>query len=285
MVFHILYNPLAGNDGGKERSRGVLKLLPAGAKAEFADITAIHDMKAYLASIPAGEKFIIAGGDGTLHHFVNSLRDEDMPAEVAFYPSGSGNDFVRDIGGDPLGINEIGRYLRHLPTAYIKDKALRFINGVGFGIDGYVCSEGNKLRANSKGSINYKGIAIKGFLYGFKPKKARAVVDGKVIERERIWMAPTMKGRYFGGGMMVTPGQDRSDPERKVTMMLFGGSGSLRTLTMLPSVYTGEHLRYTKYLEIIKANEVRVEFDKPCALQIDGETIEDVSGYSVRTGL
>ena len=39
---------------------------------------------------------------------------------------------------------------------------------------------------------------------------------------------------------------------------------------------------HTDVITIVEGREVTVEFDTPCALQIDGETIKDVKSYTVK---
>ena len=50
---------------------------------------------------------------------------------------------------------------------------------------------------------------------------------------------------------------------------------------IFPKIFKGKHATHTDIVEIKTCHEVRVEFDKPCALQIDGETYLDVKSYSV----
>ena len=40
--------------------------------------------------------------------------------------------------------------------------------GIGFGIDGYCCEVGDRLKAESKEKINYSSIAVNGILFHFK---------------------------------------------------------------------------------------------------------------------
>ena len=89
-----------------------------------------------------------------------------------------------------------------------------------------------------------------------------------------------MKGRYYGGGMMATPNQDRLDPERKVTCMVMNGAGKVHTLVAFPSIFKGEHVK-KKIVKVMKGKRVKVKFDRPTALQIDGETVLNVTEYSV----
>ena len=89
-----------------------------------------------------------------------------------------------------------------------------------------------------------------------------------------------MKGRYFGGGIMATPGQDRLDSERRLMLMVLHDIGNLHTLMLFPSVFTGKHVKYKKYVEFMQGKEITVKFDRPTALQIDGETVLGVTEYT-----
>ena len=90
-----------------------------------------------------------------------------------------------------------------------------------------------------------------------------------------------MIGRYFGGGMKITPDQDRLNKEHVVSNCVFHDSGMLKTLIVFPSIFKGEHVSHKDIIEIKTGHEVTVEFDKPCALQIDGETYSNITRYSV----
>ena len=78
---------------------------------------------------------------------------------------------------------------------------------------------------------------------------------------------------------MATPKQDRLDPEGKLSVLLFFGKGRLRTLIAFPSIFKGEHVKYTNMVAIHSGKEIEVTFDAPAAVQIDGETILGVTSY------
>ena len=48
------------------------------------------------------------------------------------------------------------------------------------------------------------------------------------------------------------------------------------------SVFKGKHMKYKSIVSSVQGSDVRVEFDKPTALQIDGETVTDVKCYEVK---
>lgn len=279
--YRILYNPFAGNKRGKAEAEKLRDIL-SDAELAFTDMTTIEDYSAFFEDLSQDETLVIAGGDGTLNRFVNDTADvEDLPS-VFYFATGSGNDFLSDIGmkkgADPVCIDD---YIRDLPTVEVKGKSYKFINGIGYGIDGYCCEEGDRQRAASDKPVNYTTIAIKGLLFHFKPRNAKITVDGKVHSYEKVWLAPTMNGRFYGGGMIPTPAQDRLSQDNTLSVMVYHGFGKLKTLAVFPSIFKGEHVKHTEMVEVLVGHDIEVEFDTPCALQIDGETILEVSGYKV----
>ena len=278
MKYYVLFNPHAGNGLGEEKARA----LTMDAELCFCDMTKLDSYEAFFAGIEPEDGVILAGGDGTLNRFLNDTEGLSIPNDILYYAIGSGNDFLKDlnkeVGCAPFSIKE---YLKNLPTVTVKGKTYRFLNNVGFGIDGYCCEVGDKLRQTTDKPINYAGIAIKGLLFHFKPRNAVITVDGKTYEFKKVWLAPTMNGRYYGGGMMVAPNQDRSNPEGTVSVSLMYGSGKLKTLMVFPSIFKGEHVKHAEMCKVLTGREITVKFDQPTALQIDGETILGVTEYAV----
>lgn len=281
MVYHVLFNPFAGNGRGEQEARKLNELLPEAA-LRYYDMTKIHGYAEFFAAIGKDDAVILAGGDGTINRFLNDTAELEIPNDILYFAVGSGNDFLHDLGkqkGEPPF--SIKRYLQDLPTVTVKGKTYRFLNGVGYGIDGYCCQVGDELRASSDKPVNYTSIAIKGLLFHFKPANATVIVDGKTHTFKKVWLAPTMHGRFYGGGMMIAPQQERNNADHTVSVSLLFGSGKLKTLMVFPSIFKGEHVKHTEMCQILTGHEITVKFDRPTALQIDGETILDVTEYSV----
>ena len=279
--YYILYNPKANGGNGEAASHGAEKY-SGGREIEYVNVLTIDDYAAFLAAATDDDEIVICGGDGTLCRFANYTDGMKYPKNLLFFATGTGNDFYNDIGKkvgtEPI---EIAKYVEHLPTVTVKGKTYKFINGVGYGIDGYCCEVGDALHAKGVTEVNYTSIAIKGLLFHFKPRNATVTVDGVTKKYKKAWLAPTMNGRYYGGGMIPTPDQDRMKNETVSTMVMYG-KGKLKTLIAFPSIFKGEHVKRTDMVDVLVGREIKVEFDKPCALQIDGETILDVKEYSVK---
>ncbi len=273
----VYYNPLADNGKGLENAEKIKEL--TSEKVEFKDIRGV-DFKEMLKT---EGKIALCGGDGTISRLVNRIDVIPDNREIFYFPAGTGNDFTRDVGKD--GLILLNPYIKDLPTAVIKGKSYKVLNGIGYGLDGYCCEIGDKLRAKSDKPVNYPAIAIKGVLYDFKPRNAVAVVDGKKYEFQKVWLAPTMNGRYYGGGMCITPNQNRLNPERKVTLAVWFGAGKFKTLTRFSSIFKGEHVKYTEMFQMIEGHDIEVKFDRPTPLQVDGETITDVESYTMKSAV
>ncbi len=281
-TYHVLFNPKAGNGKGEEYTKKLDELLTDDTLV-YRDVTQT-DYKAFFSEISKSDRVVVAGGDGTLNRFVNETKDIKYKNNIYYFATGTGNDFLNDIGGEKGGMPVcIDNYIQSLPEVTVNGKTSLFINGIGFGIDGYCCEVGDELREKSTKPVNYTTIAIKGLLFHYKTTKAKITVDGIVHEYKKVWLAPTMNGRFYGGGMAPTPAQDRLSTAGNLSTMVYYGVGKLKALMVFPSIFKGEHVKHTKMVEILTGHEITVEFDRPTALQIDGETVTGVMQYTVRS--
>lgn len=276
----VIYNPLAGN-GNAEEDAKLLQFAMDG-ELEYNDMTRITNYKAFLSGMEKDDFLVIVGGDGTLNRFVNDTDGIDIPQEIFYFPSGSGNDFAKEVdsSGNPFCITG---YLKNLPSVEVNGKTYRFINGVGFGIDGYCCQVGDELKKVPGKKVNYTAIAIKGLLFHFTARNAKVTIDRKMYAYQKVWIAPTMHGKYYGGGMIPTPEQDRTSGE--LSVMLFHGAGRLRSLCVFPGIFNGTHVKHKNMVAVHTGKEITVEFDHPTPLQIDGETILNVTRYTARAAV
>ena len=281
MKTYILYNPHAGAGNSREKAEALISLYEG--EVTLLDITEIEDYAAFLAPLEAEDAIVICGGDGTLNRFANAIEGLDCRCDIQYFAIGTGNDFLHDLdaesGEKPFLVKQ---YLKDLPVVEVNGKKCRFLNGIGFGIDGYCCEIGDKKKAAAPDKpVNYTAIAIKGLLFHYKPTSATVTVDGKSYTYKKVWIAATMKGRFYGGGMMTAPKQDRGNDSGEVTLVVMHGSGKLKTLMVFPSIFKGEHVKHEKMVAVHTGKDISVTFDRPTALQIDGETVLDVTTYHV----
>ena len=282
-MIYVFLNKLS-NNGKAAETQSELEKIFNGEQLQFIDVLGLKNAADSCKNLNPEDKVIISGGDGTLSRFVNDIYELHIKNDIYFYTCGSGNDFLNDVR-ERCEIKDnlipMNQFIESLPVVTLNGEKHYFINGIGYGIDGYCCEEGDKIRAVSDKPVNYAGIAIKGMLGKFKPCGGTVTVDGVTTCYKKIWLAPTMIGRYFGGGMNITPEQDRLNKEHLVSNCVFHDSGMLKTLMVFPSIFKGQHVSHKEIIEIKTGHEVTVEFDKPCALQIDGETYSNITKYSV----
>ena len=281
-MIYVLMNPKANNGLGEINAREwagkSLKEEPT-----FINVLETADMKGFLSSLDENDEIIVTGGDGTIHNFVNNVYDLKLKNKMYYVKSGSGNDFYRDNAEyvDELGRIELSRFLKNLPLVKVNGIERRFVNGIGYGLDGIACAIGEQMRMKTSRKINYTSIAVKQLLGKYKMRHATVTVDGVTKEYDNVWVCPTMKGKYYGGGMKVAPNQDRFDPENKVTVVTFHKKGRIATLLSFTNFSKGNHEKLSKNIDSVRGSKVEVKFDIPCALQIDGEVVENVTSYVV----
>lgn len=271
MSCYIFYNSRAGGGLAAEKAKEYADKI--GQSDALYDVTKIN----YSEIITDERDIIIFGGDGTLNRFVNATAGLKLQNRVFIYPLGTGNDFMNDLGIKPSDeAVEVTKYIKRLPICEIQGIRNYFINGVGFGIDGYCCQEGDRQKALGKKKVNYTAIAIKGMFGKFKPRDAKITVDGKEYDFKKVWLAPCMFGRYYGGGMIPTPDQSRENEEGTISVMVFHSLGKLGALMLFPSIFKGQHVKKENKVSVLTGKEIIVEFAEPCAAQIDGETVLNV---------
>lgn len=283
-MIYVFFNPLSNNKKGTYAEVEIRKMFN-NEELEFVDITTVKNAADELKKLAPEDEVIISGGDGTLTRFADDIYNLDHQHNLYLFPCGSGNDFYNDIKETCEKKNKLiplNKYLESLPEVNVNGIKRHFLNGIGCGIDGYACEEGDRVRAKSDKKVNYTIIALKGLIYAYKPCNATITVDGVTKTYRKVWLAPTMIGRFYGGGMMITPMQDRLNKEKLVTSAVCHSATSLKILTVFPKIYKGNHVKHTEILDFRQGHEVKVELDRPTALQIDGETIRNVTSYSVK---
>lgn len=280
---YLFYNDLAFAGKLKEKIPSIKEELAKNLNDDVKEVSLIEtDIVSSLKTLTSKDSIILIGGDGTLNHQINVLPvDEEFPCDIYLYPYGTGNDFLNDVKNkqDPkTHLVKLNEYLKNLPCVEVKGKTYRFINGIGYGIDGECCKKAEELKKKGKQDLNYGNITIGLLFHGYKPPVAKVVIDGKKEATfKKVYISAAMNGKYYGGGMMVAPSQERGSS--LLTSVIIHGKGKLGTLMMFPSIFKGKHVKKKKNVSVIQGKCIEVSFSLPTALQIDGEVIPDVTSY------
>ena len=267
---YILYNPKANNGIVPDFLNDV----------EYREVIGL-DYPAFFEGLAPEDEVTFVGGDGTVNYLVNAVDTDKITNNIYLRSSGTGNDFLNDLDIHDDREVLLNDYIRNLPTVFVNGTERKFINGIGYGIDGYCCEVADKMRESGfTGKIDYAGIAIKGLLFHFKQRFATIIVDGAEYKFKKVWLAPSMKGRFYGGGMMVAPNQDRAGDA--LSVVVYRSWSKLKALIVFPNIFKGTHISHKGMVSVMTGHEITVKFDVPCALQIDGETVLNVSEYTVK---
>ena len=145
---YYLYNPYSNNGIMKEKEGAV-----DASKLNYEE---------FFSGLSPEDEVVLIGGDGTVNYLVNHIDAENIRNNIYLLANGTGNDFLKDIGRSPDEEILLNPYLRNLPTVRVNGMERKFINNMGFGIDGYCCETADKIKAETPNKkINYTAIAIK----------------------------------------------------------------------------------------------------------------------------
>lgn len=239
------------------------------------------DYKKFFSELKSSDDVVIIGGDMSINHFIRKINGYKVNNNVYVRALGYGSDFVNDIGGKLNSDVLLNPYIYDLPIATIKNHRRPFINGIGFGLDGYCCGTGDFIKAkNPSASINYTTIALKGLLYKFKPTHANIEIDGQKYEFDDVWIACVMKGRYFGGGMKIAPDQKRDNKEY-LTIVVYTAKSRFKALLGFPDVFKGTHVKNTEQVKVFTGKKIHMKFSDIGDAEIDGVTVTKVNEFWV----
>ncbi len=276
-MYYLLYNLESNNNSSKEN---LIKLYSEKYEGIESIIFNGLDFEKFSKSINKDDTIILSGGDGTINYFANLYKKYPFDANILYSADGTGNDFLRDI--EKEGLIDLREYIKKLPTVTINGETRYFINNASFGIDGTVCEVADNYKKKGK-KYDYTKIAAKLLLFKYKPTKAKIIIDGKEYNYKKVWLASVFNGRYVGGGMKIAPNQNRFD--NNLSVVIIHKSRRIKTAIAFLSIFKGLHIKkYPQYVDIYKGNEITVEFDRPNAIQVDGDTTLNITSYSASRG-
>jgi len=279
-MIYVLFNPKSNNSNGEKDAREAVAAL--NIEPKFISVIGLN-YKEFFKSCQPQDEVILCGGDGTVTYFANEMYGEKINCKLSYVKCGTGNDFYRDIGEANLrdGRIDLKPFISHLPLVTIGNLKRRFINNIGFGLDGQVCVWADEIREKEPGvKIDYTKLSIKLLLGKYKVRKATVEVDGKTYNFKNVWICTTMNGRYYGGGMLASPKRDRLTA-KTVDLVVLSSCLRIPTLLRFPKFSAGKH-EGKKWITHLHGKHIKVTFDTPCGLQIDGDTVKDVTTYEVK---
>lgn len=241
----------------------------------------------------ADDKVLVfaCGGDGTLQEVVNGLYGHEN-AVLGVVPVGSGNDFVRTLGGDmkagekyldlqaqlDASIKKID-LIKLTWTEERKKKTAYVDNGINIGFDGNTCilAHDYKKLPGVSGTGSYI-LALAKNLIEKKGGDIKIIADGKEYFNGPMLLATVANGAYCGGGFKSCPNADLSDG--LLELLVVNDLSRTRFLQLVPKYKSGELLNILdeddsiyKYTQVKKV-EITPKGAKTMQFVADGETFE-----------
>ena len=253
---------------------------------------------------PEPVQLLVIGGDGTLNDVVNAISDFEN-TQLGFIPSGSGNDFARDMGlkGNRLALLDTileGRvrrrldvgtiiYDQHEPPVERENKKVfdshrRFAVSAGTGFDAAVCAAAEESPAKKAlnrlglGKLIYLFMAVK-VIIGNKDCGCELVLDDTTrISLKKCLLVAFMNHRYEGGGFKFAPDADATDGV--LDLCIAGEISKRRFFMALPFAMVGKHYLF-KGVDACTARKVTLKSERPLWVHTDGETEAMASAVTV----
>ncbi|OEF99690.1 hypothetical protein BHF71_07930 [Vulcanibacillus modesticaldus] len=274
---YIIINPISGKGSS-------LKIIPKikeyldGKKIKYKEIytqyeghaTEIAEQNKNKADIGL---IIVVSGDGTLNEVINGWYPSQIP--IGYIPSGTGNDYAREMGipKDPILALEriLKKEVKKIDIGRINDRY--FINVASMGFDGEVAHFVNNSKLKRLfGKLVYV-FGVLRILLSYNPKQVKLVIDDKIHKYERVWLVAVANNRFYGGGMAICPNAQNNDGQ--LDICIIKDITRLQLLRLFPLIFSGKHIEYPM-IEKINGKKIEVYTDDRFKIQADGEIFADM---------
>lgn len=210
------------------------------------------------------------GGDGTLYEVVNACACKKN-AEVAAFPLGSGNDFIR-IFGDKRSLRNVADHINGTPMEFdlIKCGDEYAINQCSMGLDAEVCARQSDFKKLPfiKGEAAYTLSLLYCFIGKMKSTFTIQIDDDEPFTTD-VLFAVSGNSRWYGGGYMAAPKALTYDGLLDFVVVKKDCT-RLKLLSLIKPYKNGQHLGWDRTL-YKRGKKMTVKSNKPAAVNVDGE--------------
>jgi len=291
----VIVNPVAGRSQRDARAWRAMEqaLRQAGLAYDIEWTTGPGDGARIAAAAwqQGRERFLVAGGDGSVHDVVNGLMaaqhaqgdpaspDPPRIPTVVPLPLGTGNDWSRslDLPGNPVALAAIIRRDHAVPhdVGRIEFPAADatptqncwFINVAGAGFDAHVIE---RMPARTPSKFAYLAGALRELARYRSPAFRLTADDDREAAASRLLLAFVANGQYCGGRMHVAPAARQDDGA--FDLVTIADVGLLRALPKLAKLYVGNLLRDPLVTHRL-VQKVRIDAQPAAGIEADGQLI------------
>lgn len=272
-MLYFIVNELSGKGKGKDTAqkiRAILeeKRIPYDMRATEYKAHAT-ELAAELSRQPDCTGIVAVGGDGTFNEVLNGM---DLSLPLGLISSGSGNDFMRVLAPGKTLEEQLDPILkgetRNIDYLTVNDKRSLNVAGTGFDVDILIRQE--KFKKVLSGSFSYFASLLVTLL-SLKFRRFTLNVDGKELSEDGVLLAMS-NGRYFGGGLPVSPESQINDGVMDV--LLIKKMPWYKIPGVLGKFLKGRIGEAADYAVIYHGARVTGSVTPAVAIQLDGELHE-----------
>lgn len=218
--------------------------------------------------VEMGTDYVVAvGGDGSVNEIAKGLVGTEVT--LGIIPAGSGNGLAHHLK-IPLNYKKAIDVINHgnsikIDTGSINEKLFVSIAGIGF--DGFVAK--NFAKSDRRGFLTYLRIVTEEYP-NYKPKKYTIEIGDKRIKTRALFLA-FANSDQFGYHTSIAPNAQIDDGLLDVIIMK---KPPIIEIPLLASLLYWRKIDKSKYIEIVKASELRVKTKKERWVNIDGEPMK-----------
>ncbi|MBR4287518.1 MAG: YegS/Rv2252/BmrU family lipid kinase [Clostridia bacterium] len=210
------------------------------------------------------------GGDGTLYEVVNACACKKN-AEVAAFPLGSGNDFIR-IFGDKKDLRNVADHVNGTVMDFdvIKCGDEYAINQCSMGLDAEVCAKQAYFKKFPflSGELAYTVSLLYCFIGKMKSRFTITIDDGEPFTQNVLFCVGA-NSRWYGGGYKAAPTALTYDGLLDFVILEKRGI-RLKLLPLISKYKKGEHLDWD-ITTFKRGKKINIKSEKPAAVNVDGE--------------
>lgn len=273
MTVSLIVNPAAGGGRAGRALDTVQERLRELGIENHAEHTRDLEHARHLAAAAAaaGEIAVAFGGDGLVAAVAGELRHRG--GVLGILPGGRGNDFARALG-IPLEPRAACDVLatggqRALDLGEVNSHT--FIGIASCGFDSVANRIANETRL-VRGQLVYTYGALRA-LIGWRPATFTVEPEGGEPRTLTGYTIAAANSKAYGGGMLMAP--DASLQDGLLDVVIVGPVPKLRFLRLLPTVFTGEHVRQPG-VEVLRCRSVRITASRPFTMFADGDPIAEL---------
>jgi len=209
---------------------------------------------------------VAVGGDGSINEVARGLAGTEIP--LGIIPTGSGNGLAHflDI---PFNFNRALQIInkgkvKKIDTATMNGKLFISIAGVGF--DALVAREFSKFKR--RGFWPYFNIVVREYPR-YQPKEYILELNGKTIKKEALFIS-FANSDQFGFNAAISPNASINDG--LIDVCIFKKPSVLEAPILAQFLFF-RAIDETRYLEIIKASEIKIIQPQNRYVHLDGDPV------------